>query len=67
LSQNISLEKDDKGDSGQNEVGKKWENDLNTLPINDFHDGEKKFNTINGDNNFNDVSNSNEQEYGFDN
>jgi hypothetical protein len=67
LSQNISLEKDDKGDNVQNEVGKKRENDLNTLPINDFDDGEKKFNNINGDNNFNDVSNSNEQEYGFDN
>ena len=67
LSQNISMEKDDKGDNVQNEVGNKRENDLNTLPINAFDDGEKKFNNIDDDNNFNDVSNSNEQEYGFDN
>ena len=67
LSQNISMEKDDKGENVQNEVGNKRENDLNTLPINDFDDGEKKFNNINDDNNFNDISNSNEQEYGFDN
>lgn len=69
LSQNISMEKDDKGDNGQNEVGKKRENDLNTLPINAFDDGEKKFNNINddNDNNYNEVSNSNEQEHVFDN
>jgi hypothetical protein len=67
LSQNISMEKDDKGDNVQDEVGKKRENDLNTLPISAFDDGEKKFNNINDDNNFNDVSNSNEQEHVFDN
>ena len=67
LSQNISMEKDDKGDNVQNEVGNKRENDLNTLPINAFDDGEKKFNNIDDDNNFNDVSNSNEQEHVFDN
>lgn len=67
LSQNISMEKDDKGDNTQNEVGNKRENDLNTLPINAFDDGEKKFNNINDDNDFNDVSNSNEQEHVFDN
>ena len=67
LSQNISMEKDDKGDNVQNEVGNKRENDLNTLPINAFDDGEKKFNNFNDDNNFNDVSNSNEQEHVFDN
>jgi hypothetical protein len=69
LSQNISMEKDDKGDNAQNEVGKKRENDLNTLPINAFDDGEKKFNNINddNDNNYNEVSNSNEQEHVFDN
>ena len=67
LSQNISMEKDDKGDDVQNEVGKKRENDLNTLPINAFDDGEKKFNNINDDNNFNEISNSNEQEHVFDN
>ena len=67
LNQNISMEKDDKGDNAQNEVGNKRENDLNTLPINAFDDGEKKFNNIDDDNNFNDVSNSNEQEHVFDN
>lgn len=69
LSQNISMEKDDKEDNAQNEVGKKRENDLNTLPINAFDDGEKKFNNINddNDNNYNEVSNSNEQEHVFDN